>query len=306
MIVNPDGTVQTTATVPNFTAGTQAPTTGMTGASWLSTYFGDIFGGSFTSVAEEAYSLYLQTNSIEQALDFIRKSDAYKARFPGMAALQKLRRPVTEAAYLDLERTYRQIGTRFGIPAEFFDTNFLGAVIGREKSPAEFQDQVQAWADYERETRDPVQEQEINRQFAALGLVPDDGDYLMALLRPDVAPAFITRRLEAGLVSAQASRSGFGALSIDEGLTLADRGVTTDQAAQGFGALADSREVFTPLPGEAGADTIDREAQIGAAFGADSMARQRIERARRRRQGEFEGGSGVSGGRSGLAGLGSA
>lgn len=288
-------------------AGSPPPTPAMTGASWLSAYFGDIFGGSFTSVAEDAYTLYLQTGSIEQALDFIRKSDAYKARFPGMAALQKAGRPISEGAYLDLERNYAQIARTFDLPPGFYDQpDDFAKLIGGEVSPVEWQRRLTAWQTYERETRDPVAEQAIRQQFAAAGLVASDGDFLAAAIDPTKAVSAIERRLEAGLVSAQAVRSGYGGLSIEEGLTLADRGVTRDQAAQGFGALADAREVFAPLPGEIGADTIGRQTQLDAAFAGDSMARRRIEQQRRRRQAEFEGGGGVTGGRSGLAGLGSA
>lgn len=280
----------------------------MTGQSWLTAYFGDIFGGSFTSVAEDAYSLYLQTGSVEQALDLIRRSDAYKARFPGMAALQKAGRPITEAAYLDIERQRVAIARMFDLPPGFYDEPAdHAAAIASEQSPAEFQRRLTAWQTWERETRsDRINEEEIRRQFAAAGLVASDGDFLAAAIDPNRALGAIEQRLQAGLVSASAVRSGFGALTIEEGLSLADRGVTRDQAAQGFGALADSRELMTGLPGEAGADTIGRTEQIGAAFAADAPARQRIERARRRRQGEFEGGAGVTTGRSGLAGLGSA
>ena len=52
----------------------------------------------------------------------IRETDEYAARFPAMAQRRKLNLPaISEADYLDLERSYRQIGQAAKLPADFYD-----------------------------------------------------------------------------------------------------------------------------------------------------------------------------------------
>lgn len=276
------------------------------GAGFLSAFFGGIFGGGFTEVAEEAYQAWLRGTPIEQVLETIRSSEPYKARFPGMTALRAAGRPISEAAYLDIERQFTQVARQFDLPPGFYDEPAdFGRLIGGEVSPSEWQRRLTTWQAYERETRDPVAAAEVARQFQAAGLgVPSDGDFLAAVIDPTKGIAAIERRLEAARIGTESVRAGFGALSVDESLSLADQGVTREQATSGFGALAESRELFSGLAGEVGADTLGRGEQIGAAFGTDAAARRRLERQARRRAGEFGGTASAGITRGGLTGLG--
>jgi hypothetical protein len=82
--------------------------------------------------------------------------------------------------------------------------------------------------------------------------------------------------------------------------------VTVGQAQQGFTTLADSRQLFAQLPGEAGGQTLSTGQQIGAVFGTDNAARQRIEQQRAARLAQFGGATAATASRSGITGLGSA
>lgn len=293
---------------PNTTAREREASTSQptdSARAWLANYFGSIFGDALQEEAQATYEVFLRTGSEVMALDYLRNTAGYKARFAGMAALRERGRPISEAAYLDLERSYTQIARQFDLPPGFYDDpSDFGKLIGSEVSPMEYQRRLGAWQTYERQSRSPEFEAEVRSQFAALGLSPSDGDFLAAVIDPERGVDAIERRLNASLVGAEARRSGFGALAADQALSLADQGVTQDQARQGFSVLSDSTELFGGLAGEAGADTIGREEQLGAVFTGDSASRRRIERQRNRRTAEFGGDSSGGVGRSGLAGLG--
>lgn len=301
------GTTNKPTTAPATTAPAK-PFTDMdeaTGIGFITALFSDIFGGSLLEFAKSAWTDYNSGKPIEQIVNELRQTPQYAARFPGMAELRKQGRPISEAAYLDLERQYTQTARQFDLPPGFYDSpDDFGRLIGGEVSPMEYQRRLTAWQTYERETRDPLAEQQITAQFAAMGLVPSDGDFLAAVIDPSRGVSAIEQRLEAGRISTEAARTGFGALGVDEALRLADLGVTQEQARTGFDVLSGSTEIFAGLPGEEGADLITRDEQVGAVFVGDAAARRRIERQRQRRLGEFSGGGGASVGRGGLTGIG--
>lgn len=297
---------KTATTTPTTT--TPSPSADDSARAWLVRYFRDLFGGTdLDDEASAAYDVYLRNdNDITVALEYIRGTAGYKARFGGMAALREKGRPINEAQYLDLERSYTQIARQFDLPPGFYDEpSDFARLIGGEVSPVEWQRRLATWQTYERESRDPLVAEEIARQFAAQGLpTPTDGDYLATIIDPDRSLSAIERRLEAGRVASEARRSGYGALSIEEGLSLADSGVTREQAREGFDVLSGATELFGGLAGEAGADVLGREDQLGAVFQGDAASRRRIEKNAKRRQAEFAAGGGGGVGRSGLAGLG--
>lgn len=297
------------AQTPESANPTSTPAPTESASAWLLVYFHNAFGtSSLDDAAAKAYEVYLRTDSIDMALDYVRNTNEYKARFPGMTELRSKGRPISEATYLDLERSYVQIARQFDLPPGFYDSpDDFGRLISGEVSPVEWQRRLTSWQSYERDTRDPVAAQQIAQQFAAAGLPPpSDGDFLATVIDPARSIDTIERRLAGARVGSEAVRSGFGDLGAGLALTLADQGVTQDQARQGFGTLSASTELFGGLPGESGFDTLDRQQQVGAVFQGDAASARRVERQRRRRENEFQGGGGVSTGRTGLSGLGSA
>lgn len=293
------GATATTGSGPGTPTGT-----GDSGLAFVRQLLDSVFGGALTHFAEQALQRYNSGTPVEQILFDLRQTTEYAARFPGMKELQAAGRPINELAYLDLERSYTQVARQFDLPGGFFDSpDDFGRLIGAEVSPAEYQRRLTDWQAYERDTRDPVAAAEYQRQLADAGLPASEGDFLAAVIDPTRAVSAIERRLAAGQIGTEAVRAGFGQVSVEQGLRLADLGVTQDQAKQGFDTLAGSRELFTALPGEAGAEQFGTDTQLGAVFGTDAAARRRVEAQRRRRQAGFEQGGGVASGRSGLAGL---
>ena len=121
-------------------------------------------------------------------------------------------------------------------------------------------------------------------------------------LDPDRALPQIEQAYAAGELGGAAVRSTFGALDRGEAERLASVGVTREQAGETFGALAEQSGLFDA--NVAGEEQIGRSEQLAAGFENNAAARARIERKRRGRQGQFEGGSGFGVGREGVIGLG--
>lgn len=295
------GTVVQPGFPPRGRAASSLPLLG--GVDILRAIFADVFGGALTELAERFWGDYLNDVPFEVIVAEVRKTPEYKARFPAMAELRNNGRPISEAQYLGLERQYAQNRREFGLRPGFYDDpSDFAAVIANEVSPDEDRRRLQAWQTWDRETRDPVAEQQFRAQASALGIDLTDGDFLMFALDPDRAVTTLERALSAGTIATEAVRAGYGPLTGLEGQRLADLGINQDVARQGFDALAGSRELFAPLPGETGAG-FGREEQIGAAFGTDAAARRRLDAQRRRRIAEFDTGGGYSTGRGGLTGL---
>lgn len=274
----------------------------------------NIFGGPqfvdpawLDQFATEMWRRFQSGTPEEVLLADLRKSEPWRARFAGIVALQEKGRPINEATYLDIERRMTEVARSHGLPATFYDQpSDFARLIGEEVSPAEYDRRLGAWETYERQTRDPDFEAEVRRQFAAAGVPVSEGYFLAAALDPDRAVAAIERDLSAAGIGTEARRSGFGQIDVAESRRLADLGVNQQAASEGFGALAESRELLSPLAGEAGGESFTQRQQIDAAFGLSEAERRRIERQRRRRMGEFAGGGGIGSGRGGLTALDSA
>lgn len=122
---------------------------------------------------------------------------------------------------------------------------------------------------------------------------------------PGRALPVLEKQFAAATISGAGVRSGYGGLNRGEAERLASLGVGEQQAAQGFGALVENRELFLNLPGRRG-QAISREQQLGAVFGGDQGAQAAIERKRRAELNVFGSRGGLSASQSGVGGLGSA
>jgi hypothetical protein len=237
----------------------------------------------------------------------MRSRDEYKARFPGMAALQGKGRAITEAQYIDLERQYSQILHANGIPSGIFDQpDQLGRLIGGETSPAEFNDRMNLYAQEAAELAAlPENRPTLNELERLYGIHPNSGSLIAYIANPNLTLPVLTQQFKAADISSYAVRSGYGGLSRSQAENLVQFDISPQQAAQGFATLSDSKELFNPLIGEKG-DTITQDEQFNAVFGANNAALERIRRQAERRRAQFTGGGGFAAGQQGISGLGSA
>lgn len=251
------------------------------------------------ALGDRLWQQYLQGSPIEQIFTDLRATPEYKARFPYMEELAKKGRAISEGEAIGIERSYVQIMRAAGIPEGFYDSpDDFARFIGNEVSPAELSQRVDTYVQAAVQAPPEVRT-ELERIY---GIGPG---HLAAYFMDDrKALPLIQSQVAASQRSATAVRTGFGGLSQTEAERLVQLGVSDKDAQEGFGSLVDARELFTPL--DAGETAIGREAQIGAAFGGDSIAKSKIDRRRRRRMATFDGGGGFAADREGLAGAGSA
>jgi hypothetical protein len=227
----------------------------------------------------------------------IRDTPEFIARFP---AIEQRRQaglaPISPGEYVAYERNAAQLLRAAGLPQGFYDsTEDFTRFLVRDVSLAELGDRVTLAANAA--FRMP---QEDRDALAEWGL--GAGDLTAFWLDPDKAQPLLERKYAAAQLAGTARRATFGRLDEQTATGLATLGVTQQQAEQGFGQLAESRELFTSL--DRTEDTIDQGAQLGAVFEGNAAARRRIEQRRRKRQATFEGGGGFAGGQAGLVGLG--
>lgn len=256
------------------------------------------------SLSQWAWEQYLGGAPIEQIFLDMRDRDEYKARFPGMSTLSAQGRAVSEAEYISLERTHAEIRRSYGLPEGFYDSpDDFADLIGKGVSPVEHRDRLELWSQYAGDIANDPQNQPVLAELERLyGIGRGSGEFLSWVMDEDTAMPLIRRQLKASELSTSADRVGFGGLAREEAERLAAMGVTGDQAAQGFGALARSGELFSPIEGNE--NEITRGTQIAAAFEGNVDAQEEIQRRARGRVARFEGGSGYRAGEGGVSGLG--
>ena len=82
-------------------------------------------------------------------------TQAYKDRFPAMAALSAAGRAIDEKTYIDIERGYSQVLSAYGLDEKTFGTrDKLATYIANEVSPTEFENRVQLAVDHVKKNPD--------------------------------------------------------------------------------------------------------------------------------------------------------
>ena len=92
-------------------------------------------------------------NDVSEAQTLIELYDqpVYKLRFPGMDALRKKNRTITESQYIGLENQMVETLRFYDLPVGFYDDRAtLGSMIANEVSPKEVQDRAQMAQDLAR------------------------------------------------------------------------------------------------------------------------------------------------------------
>lgn len=251
------------------------------------------------ALGEWAWSTYLNLGNVDQVMLDLRQRPEYTQRFAGMKALADKGRAISEAQYIDLERTYAQLYRAAGLPASFYDQpEDFASLIGGEVAPTELRDRLQmastAAFSAPQEVRD-----ELSRLYGV-----DQGALTAYYLDPSRALPLLQQQFAAGTMASASRRAGYGALSREEAERLASLGLSEDAAARGFGELARSSELFGPLPGS-GEQGIDRGTQLGVLEG-NAAAIARLNKRAEERRAAFGGGGGFASDRAGVSGLASA
>jgi len=241
-----------------------------------------------------------QNADIDLIGDALRDTELFKKRFPANAARAKAGLPeLTVSEYVGLERGYANAMRGSGLPAGFYDdpTDFEKFIVG-DTSVAEVQSRVNEGFRAVSESNP-----EVIKQMKELYGV-DNAGLAAYFLDPVRATPLLVKQARSAQISAEAARQAGIQLTSQEAEALTAEGVSQQQAQQGFAAVQEQRQLMGPTAGEQG--SISQQELIGATFGTDAAARQRVETRARRRRAAFEGGGGFAATQQGTAGLGEA
>ena len=220
----------------------------------------------------------------------IRQTTEYKDRFKGI----ELRRAKglnvpSEAEYIGLENTYRQLMRTAAIPADLFDQpDDLANLIGNDVSPSELSARINDGYQAVAQANPEV----VTQMRRLYGL--QDGELAAYFLDPERTTPYLLRQARSAQIAGQAKLQAGQEITMGQAEQLATAGVTQEQAQQGFQTIAQSQELFNPLAGTTEA-TIGVEEQIAGIFGQSAAAQQRIRQRQRERQAAFEAGGRFAG-----------
>ena len=249
-----------------------------------------------------AYDQVVAGNSPAMVRQLLWEQPAFKKRFKVIFDRRTAGLPaISVDEVLDYERKARQLFQAAGLPPGFYDSpdDFYQFLVN-DVSLSELNSRVEIARDFVYRS-DPTVRAEMQRLY---GL--SEGQEIAYVLDRTRALPIIQSQFLAAQNAGVARRSGYGQLTLTEAERLSALGIDPSRAEQGFGALVASRQLFGALPGmENSEDAITRDEQLGAAFGGDAAARERLERRSESRVAAFKGGGGFVADREGFAGLGS-
>lgn len=218
----------------------------------------------------------------------LRGEPAYKRRFAANEA--RARAGLAEldpSTYIGLEDAYRQMLQANGLPPDFYnDQSDFEKWIEGDVSPAELQERINQG--YRRVAdADPQVKAQMKELYGV-----SEGDLAAFFLDPKRTQPLLTtreraRKAQAAEIAARGFEQGRMQLTATEAENLAARGITGEQAAQGFGEMASLSGLYETMTGE---QQMTREEQLGATFRYDTTALENLRRRQRTRLAAFEGG----------------
>lgn len=266
--------------------------------------FGDADTASLMGLVDGWIQTGLADSGSEPVLMKFRDTDIYKRRFAGMAELIKRGQAVSEAEYIQLESSYRNVMQNYGLPTTFYDNPAdYARLIGAGLSVREVEERVVA----AKQSLNPLVAQELEQYYGVsqgtqmaylLGLTDEKG----VALESARTQQQIRQEGRAAQIGAAAERAGFnmdktfaerlGGTSVGQTIdpfqlgTLAQLEGTFDQARR----VADRETTLAAIDTEA----YDQRDALSAAFG-DEQKKLASERRAKRERARFSGSSGVAG-----------
>lgn len=223
----------------------------------------------------------------------LRDTPEYKQRFPAMQSLMDKGRAISEAQYIEYERSTAQIEQKYGLP----DGMLMGHVtdmLTNEVSLQELNDRVTiAVAD---SIMAPDDLKATIRDY--YGLDPDTA-LAAYYLDPDIALPLLEKQSAAARIGTWGSRQGVQGVNVGMAEYLQELGVNEQQAQQGFGAVKQQEGLQYGKGDTAGLASLVDQNVAG-------VANTDVERAARARAGRFAGGGQYAAGQAGVTGIGSA
>ena len=241
----------------------------------------------------------------EPVLMKFRDTDIYKRRFAGMAELTARGQAITEAEYIQLESSFRNVMSNYGLPDTYYDNyDDYARLIGAGLSPREVEERVVA----AKQAMNPLVAAELREYYGVgegdltaymLGLTDEKGLQVASARNQEE----IRTRGRLAQIGGAAERAGFSMTKEQtERLAGTSIGQTIDPFQMGTlaqleGTFGQARRIADRETTLAGIDneTFDQRDALAAAFG-DRQAQMASERRGKRERARFSGSGGVSAG----------
>jgi hypothetical protein len=217
-------------------------------------------------------------NSIDQVLYSLRNQPFYKNSLFGQVAATRAKAglpAMTEQSILAYQDTAVGVAQQAGLPPGFINTAELVQLMGNDVSPAELDARITAGYTGAAKS-DP---NTLNYLYQNFGVTP--GGLAAYWLNPTTALPLLQNQFTASQIGGAAVTSGYTAnqpqLTASQTMSIAELGVTQQQAQTAFTKLASEQQLLQQLPGQ-GVPGIDQATQLGAEFGGNAADQQAIQR----------------------------
>lgn len=252
-------------------------------------------GNDLTALTNWAQQQIINGNSSNQIALNLMQTPQFEARFPAIQTLAQEGVAITPAQYIALEQQYAQLEQAAGLPPNFASFDEL---IANQVSPSEYSDRLTKG--YLAVATAPP---EVLQEFEKYNNV-SQGDLVAYFLDPTKGEPILQQKALAAQLGGAASVSGFGEISGDQAMRLAQMGVNYNQALQGFQQLSEQRQLEGTLPGQGQRTSFSTDQLLGAQFGSDGQTKLQLAIQGEQEKNYFNQGTGVAGTSTGLTGAG--
>ena len=295
----------TTTTAPIVTPG------GGGNPSALQIITDALTGAGLGSLAANAWTMWNKGYDINAIMDDpingIRASAAYKTVFPAMAKLNAMGEGITEGQYLAKVQADKEILKQFNVPSGIFDTpDYLGSLMLNHVNTVDLTNRLQAAQDSVLSLDPSI----LKYGKDSYGL--DTGNLIAWALDPTKATPIIVQQAKAMQIGGAALQSGFaggmgtnGELLASQAEALANQGVTQAQALQGFTQLGQMCQYGQMLPGDV-SGALTGQQMVNAEFNANANDVMALNKVKATRVNEFNAGGALAANAGGVGGIGAA
>ena len=295
----------TTTTAPIVTPG------GGGNPSALQIITDALTGAGLGSLAANAWTMWNKGYDINAIMDDpingIRASAAYKTVFPAMAKLNAMGEGITEGEYLAKVQKDKEILKQFNVPSGIFDTpDYLGSLMLNHVNTVDLTNRLQAAQDSVLSLDPSI----LKYGKDSYGL--DTGNLIAWALDPTKATPIIVQQAKAMQIGGAALQSGFaggmgtnGELLASQAEALANQGVTQAQALQGFTQLGQMSQYGQMLPGDV-SGALTGQQMVNAEFNANANDVMALNKVKATRVNEFNAGGALAANAGGVGGIGAA
>lgn len=204
---------------------------------------------------------------IGDLLAWVRGTNEYKARFPGLVERTALGYPpISESQYLNEQNVISGALRYYGIPTSFATTQEIGNLIAHNVSSSEVTDRLKNG--YELAMKAPPEVRRLLHDYYGV----NTGQLAAYYLNPAHTVEQLSRQTQGALIGNESMASGFGRIDKGTATQLAAQEMTSPTSMdlnyfrQGFAKLAPLKPLETAMVGQRGQATASQKAILGEQF----------------------------------------